>query len=87
MRINSVCPQPQFRAVNQRYMQWAKEDYQLGENVSTEWLNRLRYDVILFKRVTAQDGIDTIEAVKKFMGKTDEGIEHVLGNLRKVLHK
>ena len=78
MRINSVCPQPQFRAVNQRYMKWAKEDYKLEKNVSTEWLHRLRFDVFLFKKISKQDAIDTIEAVKKFMGKTDDGIEDTL---------
>ena len=78
MRINSVCPQPQFRAVNQRYMQWAKEDYKIGKNVSTEWLDRISFDVFLFKKLSKQDAIDTIEAVKKFMGKTDEGLESTL---------
>ena len=83
MRINSVCPQPQFRAVNQRYMQWAKEDYKIGKNVSTEWLDRISFDVFLFKKLSKQDAIDTIEAVKKFMGKTDEGIEDTLLNFKK----
>ena len=82
MRINSISPQPQFRAVNQKYMQWAKEDYKIGKNVSTEWLLRLGYDVDLFKKVSKQDAIDTIEAVKKFMGKTDEVLEDMLRDFR-----
>ena len=83
MRINSVCPQPQFRAVNQKYMQWAKEDYRLEKNVSTEWLDRLSFDVFIFKKISKQDAIDTIEAVKKFMGKTDAGIEENLSYFKK----
>ena len=82
MRINSVSPQPQFRAVNQKYMQWAKEDYRLCESVSTEWLQRLGYDVFVFKKISKQDAIDTIEAVKKFMKKTTQCTDALLNNLK-----
>ena len=79
MRIQKITTQqPQFNAVNQKYMAWAKKDYSLEKNVSTEWLSRLRYDVFLFKKISKQDAIDTINAVKKFMNKTDEGIEATL---------
>lgn len=83
MRIQPITNNQQtFKAVNQKYFAWAKEDIQLEKSVSTEWLHRLRYDVFLFKKISRQDAIDTIEAVKKFIGKTDEGIEHVLGNFK-----
>ena len=74
--------QQNFKAVNQKYLNWAKEDIARGGNVSTEWLHRLRYEVFLFKRVSRIDAIDTIEIVKKLIGKTDECIEHVLENFR-----
>ena len=73
---------PQFKAVNQKYFEWAKKDYAIGKNVATEWLQRLRYDVCLFKEISPQDGIDTINAVKKYMNKTGEGLEHVLNNFK-----
>ena len=83
MRIQKITTQqPQFKAVNQKYMAWAKEDYKLGSSVSTEWLHRLRFDVFLFKKISRQDAIDTINAVKKFMKKTDDGIEATLRYLR-----
>ncbi len=83
MRIQKITTQqPQFKAVNQKYMAWAKEDYSLEKNVSTEWLSRLRYDVFLFKKISRQDAIDTINAVKKFMNKTDDGIEAALRYLK-----
>ena len=83
MRIQKITTQqPQFNAVNQKYMTWAKKDYSLEKNVSTEWLSRLRYDVFLFKKISRQDAIDTINAVKKFMKKTDDGIEATLRYLR-----
>ena len=81
MRINKITSQPNFQAVNQKYFEWAKKDFARGNNVSTEWLHRLRYDVFLFREISRQDAIDTINAVKKYMNKTDEGIEHVLANL------
>ena len=50
MRIQKITTQqPQFNAVNQKYMAWAKKDYSLEKNVSTEWIHRLRFDVFLFK--------------------------------------
>ena len=83
MRIQKITTQqPQFNAVNQKYMTWAKKDYSLEKNVSTVWLSRLRYDVFLFKKISRQDAIDTINAVKKFMKKTDDGIEATLRYLR-----
>ena len=78
-RINLSQPsKPQFKAVNQKYFEWAKKDYAIGKNVSTEWLQRLRYDVCLFKEISPQDGIDTINAVKKYMKKTDDVMEDLL---------
>ncbi len=78
MYINRINPQTNFKAVNQKYFEWAKKDYSLEKNVSTEWLHRLSYDVFLFKEISPRDGVDTIEAVKKYMNKTDEGIEDLL---------
>ena len=69
---------PQFKAVNQKYFEWAKKDYSLEKNVSCDWLQRLSFDVFLFKEISPQDGIDTVNAVKKYMKKTDDGLEYLL---------
>ena len=83
MRIQKITTQqPQFKAVNQKYMAWAKKDYEYIENVSGEWLDQLSFDVFLFKKISRQDAIDTINAVKKFMNKTDDGIEAALKYLK-----
>ena len=81
MRINKISSQPNFQAINQKYFEWAKKDYSLEKNVSTEWLDRISFDVFLFKSLSRQDAIDTINAVKKYMNKTDEGIESTLSSL------
>ena len=81
MRIQKITTQqPQFKAVNQKYMAWAKKDYSRVENVSGEWLMQLRFDVFLFKKISRQDAIDTVNAVKKFMNKTNVALEDLLEN-------
>ena len=85
MRIQKITTQqPQFKAVNQKYMAWAKEDYGLEKNVSTEWLHRLRFDVFLFKKISPKDAIDTINAVKKYMNKTDDILEETIQKFKKI---
>lgn len=82
-RINLSQPStPQFKAVNQKYFEWAKKDFSIGDSVSTEWMDRLSFDVFLFKKISRQDAIDTINAVKKYMKKTTEGLEETLNSLR-----
>ena len=73
---------PQFKAVNQKYFEWAKKDYSLEKNVSCDWLQRLSFDVFLFKEISPQDGIDTINAVKRLINKRDDFIEEVLKNFK-----
>jgi len=82
--VNAKQPStPQFKAVNQKYFEWAKKDYSLEKNVSCDWLQRLSFDVFLFKEISPQDGIDTVNAVKKYMKKTDNAIEDLLNSLKK----
>ena len=73
------------KAVNQKYYQWAEREAK-GGNRFGELLRQLRYDVA-WGDIPAQDGIDTIEAIKKLLGKTDEFTEHVLNNFRTMLKK
>ena len=74
---------PQFKAVNQKYFEWAKKDYSLEKNGSCDWLQGLSFDVFLFKEISPKDGIDTVNAVKKYMKKTDNAIEDLLNSLKK----
>ncbi len=80
MQITRITPQPSYKAVNQKYYEWAKKCYSLEKNVSSDWLDRIRYDVFLFKQLSRQDAIDTVEAVKKYMGKTNVALEEILKN-------
>ena len=77
--VNAKQPsKPQFKAVNQKYFELAKKDYSLEKNVSSNWIDRLDFDVLLFKNISPQDGIDTVNAVKKYMKKTDDVMEDLL---------
>ena len=69
------------RAVNQEYFQRAQKEFASRKRVTGELLTCIRIDVF-FKQIPAQDGIDTIEAIKKLTGKTNEFTEHVLDCLK-----
>ena len=87
MHINRINPQTNFKAVNQKYFEWAKKDYKAFDDVSTECLQRLRYDVCLFKEISPQDGIDTLNAIKKHINKPDIFIEEILSNFQYMLRR
>lgn len=77
--------QTNFQAVNEKYLQMAKKEAK-GVQRFGEILRKLRYDVD-WGDIHPQDGIDTIEAIKKLIGKTDEFTEHVLDGFRAMLKK
>ena len=77
--------QTNFQAVNQKYLQMAKKEAKGGHRFG-EILTVLRYEVD-WGDIHPQDGIDTVEAIKKLIGKTDDFIEHVLEGFRAMLKK
>ena len=77
--------QNSFKAVNQKYYQWAKKEASGGKRFA-ELLRQLRYEV-LWRDIHPQDGIDTVEAIKKLTAKTDEFTESVLKTFRSMLEK
>ena len=85
MLINPISNQTNFQAVNQKYYQWAEREAK-GGNRFGELLHQLRYDVD-WGDIRPQDGIDTIEAIKRLIGKTDQFTETVLQNFRDLLEK
>lgn len=85
MRILSINQnQNNFKAVNQKYYQWAKKEVKEGFSVSSEILRQLRYEV-LWKDIHPQDGIDTVNAINKLMNSTNEFTEHMLETFRSML--
>ena len=76
MRINKITSQPNFQAVNQKYFEWAKKDYSLTQDVSINWMQNLSFDVFLFRKISRQDAIDTVVAVKKYMNIPANSPQH-----------
>ena len=75
--------QPSFQAVIEKYVKEAQNDIKYIQNVSDNLLTRLSYDVF-FKKISAEDGLDTIRAIKDLLGgKMDEGFQHVLSVIKK----
>ena len=71
------------KAVNQKYYQWAERETKATKGFG-ELFTQLRYDVD-WGDISVRDGIDTIEAIKKLMGGTNEFVEHVLDGFRAML--
>ncbi|MBR2430408.1 hypothetical protein IKB17_02960 [bacterium] len=85
MLIKPISNQANFQAVNQKYYQWALKESK-GVKRYGELLTQLRYDVD-WGHIHPQDGIDTVKAIIKLTGKTDQFTEHVLDCFRDLLKK
>ena len=87
MKISPISQnnQTNYKAVNQKYYEWAKKEAKGGKRFG-EMLRQLRYDVD-WGDIHPQDGIDTVEAIKKLTQKTDQFTETVLQNFRDLLKK
>lgn len=72
-----------FKAVNQKYLNEAKKLFETRGNVTSIWLENLEYDVALFKDISKQDAIDTMNAVRKYVNKGSlESFETTLNYLK-----
>ena len=87
MRINPVSNgtnQPAFQAVNQKYLKWAEKDYKLMKNIGTEWYESLRDDVTLFRDISSKDGVDTMNAAKKYVSQGSmKAFNHVMDCIKR----
>ena len=81
--VNSNPSQTNFKAVNQKYLKWAEKDYKVVKNISGYLLESLRDDVCLFGDISPKDGVDTMNAIRKYMAPEGRDFfEHVLDNNR-----
>lgn len=61
---------PSFQAVNQKYLKMAQENYKLVKNgATTELLEGITDDLILFGDITKKDALDTMNAIRKYVSK------------------
>lgn len=81
--VNYGYRQPTFQAVNQKYLKWAEKDYKIVKNISGHLLESLRDDVCLFGDISKKDGIDTMNAIRKYADpEGKEFFDHVLENIK-----
>ena len=69
MKIGAITNynQPNFQAVNQKYLKKAEDWYKRIGDIDSSWYESLCDDVILFKDITKQDAIDTINSARKYV--------------------
>ena len=78
MRINPISQNNQsFKAVNQKYYKRAAKEIETIKGVTGDLLCCLSYD-ILWKKISAKDGVDTLNAIKKILLRSDLSLEHDL---------
>lgn len=71
--------QPAFQAVNQKYLKQAEKSYKEIGHITTEWAEALRDDVCLFGDISSKDGVDTMNAVRKYIKPGSmEAFNHIL---------
>ena len=77
--------QPNFQAVNQKYLKMAQKSYEGYGNISSKWYYAIRDDVFLWKGISKQDAIDTMLAVKKYVNEGSmDAFNHVLDAFKKI---
>ena len=79
----SIKSNPNFTAVNQKYLKSAKKCYEGYGNLMSEWYYSIRDDALMWKGISKQDAIDTLIAVKKYVSKGSiDFYNHVLESIK-----
>ena len=84
--INSANNNLSFQAINEKYYNRAlKEMSWGGGDLTGHYINRIGDEVILFKTISPQDGVDTLKAVRALIDKkkyksTVDWINELLGH-------
>lgn len=66
MRISSVNTNQNFKAINLEYLKRGKREARIGGSITGHLITCLEAEVILFKTISPQDGLDTLNALKPF---------------------
>ena len=61
--------QPTFRAVNLEYLKRAQKMYAERGNLTTQWYESFIDSFALFKEISKQDALDTMNAVRKYVDR------------------
>ena len=58
-----------FKKVNPKYYKLAEKSYSTGKDLTSEWYAKITDGVALWKNISKQDALDTMNAVRKWVGK------------------
>ena len=83
--------QPSFQAVNMKYLERAKKEIaNRGGDITDNLLYCITYDVF-FKTIPAQDGVDTLKAIKDLLKDRDRSwrnwINELIGTCKQIAKK
>ena len=86
MKISPINQKNQInsKAVNQKYYEWAKKDIVRGIGLSDEIMTQITME-ISWKDMHPQDGIDTLEAIKKILPNPRTDIDRAIEYVKKHL--
>ncbi len=87
MRVNSINSNVNSQAVNQKYLQRSQKEYKQIGCITNHLQFCLVSDVVLFKNMPIQDGIDTLKAIKNLVKNSDPCIDKDIELLTKLLRK
>lgn len=75
-----------FGSVNAKYLKSAKEEYAIMNTVSGDLIESLQFD-ILTKKVNPQDGIDTVNELRKFTKQKYQKLLDSVVDICKIMEK
>ena len=58
---------PSFNAINQKYYDWGKKEIEERGYITGNFLYCIESEVISFKDITPQDGVDTLKALRELL--------------------
>ena len=77
---------PSFNAINQKYYDWGKKEIEGRKYLSIDFLYCIESDVISFKYVTPQDGLDTLKALRELLKpEKDECLNETIGTFKQLV--
>ena len=85
MKINKI-DNTNFQAVNQKYLKNAIKEYKQLGSCTGELMESLRTKVF-FRRISARDGLDTLEAIRPYAPWGIKFLDHVKENFEALLRK
>ena len=76
---------PSFNAINQKYYDWGKKEIEERGYITIHFTNRIEEDVLLFKEISFQDGVDTLKSIRELLKpKQNECINELIGEFKQL---